>query len=148
MTDIIIRPAVALRREVPTDISPNRIEELGEVRRYVDAIDFGALKERLTRGRDMLGNDWSAAQADYFERLYKNWLYLQRRYEGELLPPHIDVEEFWHGHIVDTRAYFAHCDRIFGYYLHHDLENHSAAWEQTQHRHHIEFGEYIYDFGR
>jgi hypothetical protein len=148
MTDIIVRPAAALRRDVPADASRNRIATLGEVRRYIDAIDFSALKERLTRGRDMLGNDWSSAQADYFERLYKNWLYLQRRHEGEVLPPHIDVEEFWHGHIVDTRAYFAHCDRIFGYYLHHFTHPDSHGWQQTQSRYHAEFGEYIYDFGQ
>ncbi|MCZ7423893.1 MULTISPECIES: hypothetical protein [unclassified Micromonospora] len=156
MTEIVVKPAADLRWEVPHDTSANRITDLAEVRRYIDAIDFGPLKHRLTQGRDVLGSEWSPARADYYERLYKNWLYLRRRYEGELLPPHIDIDEFWHGHILDTHAYFAHCDRIFGYYFHHfpyfgtrgpaDRTNLSNAWQQTQDRYHAEFGEYIYDF--
>ncbi len=140
-----------LRWAEPERTSPVRIADLAEVRRYIAAINFGPLKDRLTRV-----DGWRRDRADYCERLYKNWLYLRRRYEGELLPPHADIDDFWHGHILDTYAYFEHCDRIFGYYLHHfpyvgtggatDQQNLAEAWLRTQERYRAEFGEYIHDF--
>jgi hypothetical protein len=156
MAEITVKSADELRWDVPGVVSANRIADLGEVWRYIDAIDFSGLKKRLTQGPEVLGSGWSPARAEYCERLYKRWFYLRRRHEGEVLPPHIDVDEFWHGHILDTHAYFEHCDRIFGYYFHHfpyfgtrgaaDRTNLDTAWQQTQNRYEAEYGEFIYDF--
>ncbi|MCM4083091.1 glycine-rich domain-containing protein [Paractinoplanes hotanensis] len=156
MTDIVLTPVAGLTRGTPTEISTNRIAELPAVRRYIEAIDFTALKHRLVQKRDILGSEWSPARAVHAERCYKNWLYLRRRHESEMLPGPVDIEHFWHGHILDTRAYFEHCDRIFGYYLHHfpyfggrgrlDRSELAAAWRRTQARYHAEFGEHLHDF--
>jgi hypothetical protein len=61
----------------------------------------------------------SPEKLNYVEKQYKNWLYLRRKYEGEILPPSKEIDEFWDAHILDTRAYHRHTNRIFGYYLHH-----------------------------
>ncbi len=150
------RPDGTLTFVPPVEVSPKRLETLGEVRQYIDALDLTPIKERLTCALDDGGRDWSRAQADYYEPVYRNWLFLRRKYEGESMPPHADMDELWHGHILDTYAYFEDCDRIFGYYFHHfpyfgmrgpeDHDNLLSAWQQTQNRYKQEFGDYIYDF--
>jgi hypothetical protein len=155
MTEIAIKTADQLRWAVPENPSANRIAGLTEVWQYIDDVDFTKLKERLTQGPEVLGSSWSPARADYYELLYKRWFFLRRKHEGEILPPHIDVDQFWHSHLLDTYAYFEHCDHIFGYYFHHfpyfgtrgaaDRANLDIAWHRTQQRYHDEFGEYIYD---
>jgi hypothetical protein len=144
------------RSPIPDRKSANRLEALEEVAAYIEAIDFEPLKAKLIAPSDDGGHDWSLGRADYFERLYRNWLYLRRKHEGELMPPHRGVDEFWHAHILDTFAYFRDTDAIFGYYFHHfpyfgtrgpdDEANLANAWENTQRRYFEEYGDYIYDW--
>jgi hypothetical protein len=136
--------------------SPNRLESLDDVRRYIDAIDLSAINERLRLSLDDGGRGWSAAKADFYEPVYRNWLFLRRKYEGEVMPPQIDFDEYWHGHIIDTFAYHDDCDRVFGYYFHHypgfgtrdaaDAQALDSGWDNTQERYKEEYGDYIYDF--
>jgi hypothetical protein len=46
-------------------------------------------------------------------------LYIWRKYPGGNFAPPEEVDDFWHGHILDTRRYFNDCQVIFGQYLHH-----------------------------
>jgi hypothetical protein len=57
--------------------------------------------------------------ADFCELHYKRWLFLRRKYDGELLPPTRDIDILWHAHILDTYRYHEDCELIFGYYFHH-----------------------------
>jgi hypothetical protein len=36
------------------------------------------------------------------------------------MPPTKDIDMFWHAHILDIHHDEADCDRIFGYFLHHN----------------------------
>jgi hypothetical protein len=136
--------------------SAARIADLSEVRRYIEELDLTQVRTRLMSGPEELGQGWSAAKADYYERLYRNWLFLCRKHEGEKLPPQVEIDAYWHEHILNTRVYFQDCDRIFGYYLHHfpgfgkrgpqDAANLRTAWQNTQARYRAEYGDYIYDF--
>ena len=38
---------------------------------------------------------------------------------GLQMVPNGDIDEIWHMHILDTRAYMADCNALFGEYLHH-----------------------------
>lgn len=51
---------------------------------------------------------------------YRRWLFLRRKYEFEILPPSKTIDMFWHAHILDTYAYQDMCEKVFGYYLHHN----------------------------
>ena len=131
---------------------PRRLDDITGVRSYIDAIDFGPLKDKLESEYG-----WSRDRLEFAERLYKNWLFLRRKHEGEPLPPSRDIDEFWHWHILDTRAYHRDTATIFGYYLHHfpyfglrgkgDYDNLMRAWDNTQSRYLQEFGEEIYEYG-
>jgi hypothetical protein len=72
-----------------------------------------------------------------------------------LLPPSVEIDEFWHNHIIHTAKYYQDCLFICGEYLHHQPQ-HSVTnqvtqsefkklfEEETQKLYRKEFGEYIY----
>src|SRR5882672_8892843 len=57
---------------------------------------------------------------DVAERDYRRFLTLHLRYPDRTLVPSALLDLVWHYHILDTRKYMEDCERIFGYYLHHD----------------------------
>ncbi|MCL6485635.1 MAG: hypothetical protein I4O49_15950, partial [Janthinobacterium lividum] len=42
-----------------------------------------------------------------------------KQFPQEETAPLMDVDTFWHYHILDTLKYAADCDQVFGYFLHH-----------------------------
>ena len=40
-------------------------------------------------------------------------------YPTKRIVPTLTIDEFWHAHILDTRAYMADCKALFGKYMHH-----------------------------
>lgn len=65
------------------------------------------------------GEGWSNAKADAVEIEYRRFLYLMKLFPNEETSPLVDVDTFWHYHILDTRKYAADCQHAFGYFLHH-----------------------------
>jgi hypothetical protein len=147
---------IPLLEATKSNPSAGRLDSLADVRRYIDELDLGWLRDRLLSGPEELGYSWDPAKADYYLRLYRNWLYICRKHERENIPPQVEIDCCWHEHILNTRFYFRDCDRIFGYYLHHfpgfgkrgpaDAANLQAAWRNAQARYFEEYGDYIYDF--
>jgi hypothetical protein len=88
---------------------------------------------------------------DVAERDYRRFLTLHRLYPEVTLVPSALIDLIWHYHILDTRKYGADCDRIFGYFLHHDpyfgtgseesRRENMEAWEATLVLWEKEFGE-------
>jgi hypothetical protein len=113
---------------------------------YIRAIDMILLKEKL-----METHSWTEAQADQVEQRYKNWLFLRRKYPGELMPPPEDIDQIWHAHILDTYAYHRDTAALFGGYFHHfpyfgrrgkaDRQKLEHAFEDTKRRWKEEFEE-------
>ncbi len=62
---------------------------------------------------------WSMARAHQAELDYRRFLNLRVLYPKTSLVPTRDIDEMWHLHILDTRAYAGDCARIFGEFLHH-----------------------------
>lgn len=62
---------------------------------------------------------WSIEKINHTIALYKEWLALQVHYEELSFAPSELVDEFWHIHILDTRKYFADCQKIKGDFIHH-----------------------------
>ncbi len=63
---------------------------------------------------------WIEAEARHCASLYKNFLWLQKKYAPVFLVPTRHIDEFWHNHILYTRNYLHDCLHIFGHYLHHE----------------------------
>ena len=83
----------------------------------INALDLGAIKTKLMHGAS--GEGWSAAYADAVEVEYRRFLTLMKLYPNEATAPLVDVDTFWHYHILDTAKYAADCASAFGYFLHH-----------------------------
>jgi hypothetical protein len=83
----------------------------------IDALEFSLLKAKLAHPEQGLG--WTQAHADQVEQAYKQYLKVVLQHPEERVSPSMDVDKFWHAHILDTQRYVQDCERIFGYFLHH-----------------------------
>jgi hypothetical protein len=91
-------------------ISTNEFKAIAE-------LDLDPIKVKLMHGES--GEGWSLAKVNAVEVEYKRFLYLMKKFPNERTAPLVDVDTFWHYHILDTMKYAADCDRVFGYFLHH-----------------------------
>lgn len=96
------------------------------------------------------GESWSAAHAAAVEVEYRRFLYLMKAFPDEQVAPSVDVDTFWHYHILDTAKYAIDCERVFGYFLHHypyiglrggdDAEVHRRSGERMRELYEQTFG--------
>lgn len=125
---------------------------LEEAKAYITTIDFSMVVDKIVATKH-----WKKADVLKIGDLYKNYLFLQKKYSPEYdkLPPSEEIDEFWHNHILDTKKYRVDCEKIFGFYLDHypyfgidgktNMNDLGVAFKKTQELHHKEFGDYIYN---
>ena len=82
-----------------------------------EALDLASIKMKLMHVES--GEAWSAARADAVEAEYRRFLFLMKKYPDAEASPTVDVDTFWHYHILDTMKYARDCEAVFGYFLHH-----------------------------
>lgn len=83
----------------------------------IAALDLDPIKVKLMHQAS--GEGWSLEHANAVEREYRRYLTLMKKYPNEEAAPLIDVDTFWHYHILDTMKYAADCEAVFGFFLHH-----------------------------
>lgn len=99
-------PAVAV--DLDPSLAMARVEEL---------LDLSNVRMKLADNEE--GPGYSAEQIALMEGEYRKFLVLQLLYpEADIVPCKL-VDEMWHRHILDTAAYRADCDAIFGQFLDH-----------------------------
>lgn len=81
------------------------------------ALNLDPIKMKLMDEKE--GHGWTSAQADRHELEYKRYLALLAKFPDEVIAPNVNVDKFWHGHILDTMKYAQDCENVFGYFLHH-----------------------------
>ena len=80
-------------------------------------LDLEPIKVKLMHVES--GEGWSLEKVNATEFEYRRFLYLMKTFPNEQTAPLMDVDIFWHYHILDTMKYFIDCENVFGYYLHH-----------------------------
>jgi hypothetical protein len=80
-------------------------------------LDLEPIKVKLMHAES--GEGWSLEKANSVELDYRRFLTLMKMYPNEAAAPLMDVDIFWHYHILDTMKYAADCDTVFGYFKHH-----------------------------
>jgi hypothetical protein len=102
-------------------LSWNECQSLSEVGAELEAalarvakLDFNMLKHKLGEEKG-----WSPEYQEEVECLYRQFLALNMVYKDRKICPTGPIDEFWHAHILDTRAYERDCERLFGHFLHH-----------------------------
>lgn len=83
-------------------------------------------------------DDWSEGRANKAVADYKKYMAITKALNGIQPVPNGDIDEIWHMHILDTRAYLKDCLELFGAYLHHFpyfgmlSENNRKDWVEVQ----------------
>ncbi|UMR33058.1 glycine-rich domain-containing protein-like [Massilia sp. MB5] len=80
-------------------------------------LDLDPIKVKLMHVES--GEGWSLERANAVEFEYRRFLYLMKKFPKEQTAPLMDVDIFWHYHILDTMKYAVDCQAVFGYFLHH-----------------------------
>lgn len=83
----------------------------------INALDLEPIKVKLMHKES--GEGWTLERANAIEFEYRRFLYLMKKYPDEQTAPLVDVDTFWHYHILDTMKYAVDCDAVFGHFLHH-----------------------------
>jgi len=113
-----------------------------------EALDLAPIKMKLMHVES--GEGWSALRADAVETEYRRFLFLMKKYPDTEASPTVDVDIFWHYHILDTMKYARDCEAVFGYFLHHypyvgigagaNDDDHAAGGERMRAIYEAEFG--------
>jgi hypothetical protein len=80
-------------------------------------LDLEPIKTKLMHVES--GEGWSLEKANAVEKEYRRFLCLMKMYPDESIAPLVDVDTFWHYHILDTMKYAVDCEQAFGYFVHH-----------------------------
>ena len=83
----------------------------------INALDLDPIKVKLMHKES--GEGWSLEHVNAIELEYRRFLMLMKKFPNEQTAPLVDVDTFWHYHILDTMKYAADCEAVFGYFLHH-----------------------------
>ncbi|NRR33284.1 hypothetical protein HSX11_24215 [Oxalobacteraceae bacterium] len=115
----------------------------------IDALDLEPIKVKLMHRES--GEGWTLEHANAIEFEYRRFLILMKKFPHEQTAPLVDVDTFWHYHILDTMKYAADCDAVFGYFLHHfpyiglrgedDEQAHARVGARMQELYEATFGE-------
>jgi hypothetical protein len=81
------------------------------------ALDLNPIKTKLMH--EASGEGWSEARTNAVETEYRRFLFLMKKYPDAGASPTVDVDTFWHYHILDTMKYARDCGAVFGFFLHH-----------------------------
>jgi hypothetical protein len=123
-----------------------------ELKYRIESIDLEPIIQRMIKI-----HKWSRKHAIQASHQYKNFLFLKQKYGSQYsLPPSVDIDEFWHNHILHTAKYSSDCEILFGDYLHHHphhgidgkLPQETLEYEferETQFLYEKEFGHCIYE---
>ncbi|WP_300751946.1 hypothetical protein [Janthinobacterium sp.] len=112
-------------------------------------LNLDAIKVKLMHRES--GEGWSLEKANAVEFEYRRFLILMKQFPREETAPLMDVDTFWHYHILDTLKYAADCEQVFGYFLHHfpyiglrgedDEAAHHRIGERMKQLYELTFGE-------
>lgn len=95
----------------------SRHDRVEHALRVIRGFDFSLLRQKLLDAEH--GPGWNEEELAAAQGMYEQFLALTFAYPDDVLIPSKLADEFWHRHILDTRAYARDCDALFGFFLHH-----------------------------
>lgn len=114
---------------------------------YIQQLDLSYIVDAMCAETYPLPR-WVKIEAEYCAKLYKNFLWLNKKHLPQALVPTREIDEFWHNHILYTKNYIHDCLKIFGHYFHHepltpeeDVTLLTENFLKTKELYFLEFGE-------
>jgi hypothetical protein len=83
----------------------------------INSLDFTMVKRKLMDEEE--GQGWDEEYTNHVEQRYKRFLCMLIVNDGHSVVPTKNIDQFWHQHILDTRAYAKDCQTIMGKFIHH-----------------------------
>lgn len=130
-----VSPSTALNFEESQTLV-TKDTELSAALEKIETLDFSMLNRKFVEEYG-----WTTEFCQEVEDLYRKFLALNMRYPDKKICPTGPIDEYWHAHILDTRAYARDCETLFGEFLHHfpyfgmrgpeDRDNLEAAFEKS-----------------
>ncbi len=90
-----------------------------EILQKIKKVDLEGIKKRMCKPRSVAGLGWTMKKANSIEPQYRAFLYVCWKFK-ESIQPTVDIDHFWHYHILSTKKYLQDCNKIFGKYIHHN----------------------------
>jgi hypothetical protein len=130
-------------------ITIDRQQRINRALEQISHISFEGV--RLKLGDAAEGKGWDKNQLHDVEKEYRRFLALLFAYPERTIVPDKKVDQFWHQHILDTRAYANDTTAVFGQFLHHfpylgmrgpaDEERLKESFQETRRLYQLHFGE-------
>lgn len=98
-----------------TQKTDHELEYYGIPPEIID-LNFERIKHKISL-KESLG--WSFDKIAHAEREYKRYLTLIKANIDKRIVPSKLMDEFWHMHILDTKAYREDCHKVFGRFIDH-----------------------------
>jgi len=98
-------------------MNKNTTSDFARQMRIISQLDLECVKKRLMDPES--GQGWDQEKADACEVEYKRFLMLAAKFQRAGIVPSVEVDHFWHAHILDTRKYAKDCIGALGFFLHH-----------------------------
>ncbi len=94
----------------------NSIDIKSNLPQAVAQLNFDRLKHKYTQSDEasMPEHDW-----DKSEKEYRRFLALKMLHPETALVPSKQIDDIWHAHILDTKAYREDCQTLFGRFMDH-----------------------------
>lgn len=94
-------------------------ENLTNVPDVIAELDFERIKYKLTLKKSEEGKGWSQEKVEASESEYRRYLTLILNNPSVSIVPSKLMDDFWHMHILDTKAYREDCLKVFGKFIDH-----------------------------
>ncbi|MEA2599493.1 MAG: hypothetical protein QOF89_485 [Acidobacteriota bacterium] len=141
-----VRDSDFVRRDSQKDLQNGT--EVGQVDPLIAALDLSQVRRKLMEPAPE-GKGWSQELALLAEKWYRRYLHIVLKHADVRPVPNHQIDDFWHQHILDTRAYARDCQSVFGRFIHHnpyfglngDADERDACFDQTNALYRLEFGE-------
>jgi len=97
------------------ELNPVKLDYAG-ILPEINDLNFDRIKHKMSL-KESLG--WSKEKIELAEREYKRYLTLIKIHINKRIVPSKLMDEFWHMHILDTKAYRDDCQNVFGRFIDH-----------------------------
>jgi hypothetical protein len=111
-----------------SSINAIAITNTAEMMDVINQIDLSRVSRRVAKEHP----EWTQARLDAAIAEYRKFLCLVKAGHNNISPC-LDVDEIWHAHILFTMDYVRDCNKVFGFYVHHNpLDDEEEEQQETE----------------
>jgi hypothetical protein len=111
-----------------SSINAIAITNTAEMMDVINQIDLSRVSRQVAKEHP----EWTQGRLDAAIAEYRKFLCLVKAGHNNISPC-LDVDEIWHAHILFTMDYVRDCNKVFGFYMHHNpLDDEEEERQETE----------------